>query len=113
MRSFLLLATIAALLLPAAAAVQVHIATDVNATPRRGEPGLKPNAACAPTDDPVQCAALVDLYKATNGDKWTTNTGWLNGSSYCGWNWIWPKSDPYNHPVIGVVCDRNRNVFSV
>ena len=60
--SALVLATIAALLLPAAAVVQDRIVMDVNATPRRGEPGLKPNAACASTDDPVQCAALVDLY---------------------------------------------------
>jgi hypothetical protein len=96
MRSFLLLATVAALLLPAAAAVQVHIATDVNATPRRGEPGLKPNAACAPTDDPVQCAALVDLYTATNGKQWRDNVGWLSGTSYCGWH--------------GVTCDEDGNV---
>jgi hypothetical protein len=51
-------------LLPAVAAVKVRFVTDVNATPRRGKPGLKPNAACASTDDPVQCVALVDLYNA-------------------------------------------------
>ena len=106
MRSFLLLATIAALLLPAAAAVQVHIATDVNATPRRGEPGLKPNAACAPTDDPVQCAALVDLYNATDGDKWKKNDGWLNGSSYCGWKW----DSGMGSTKGGVECDSSGNV---
>ena len=83
--STLLCLTAVVALLPAAAAVQARIATEVNATPRRGEPGLEPNAACAPTDDPVQCAALVDLYKATNGDKWANNTGWLSGSSYRGW----------------------------
>jgi hypothetical protein len=60
--------------IPAAAAAQVRIGTDVTTTPRRGEPGLKPNSFCGPTDDPVQCQALVDLYNATNGDKWTTNT---------------------------------------
>ena len=58
--TFLLLATIAALL-PAAAAVQARIVTDVNAA------DLKP--LCASTDDPEQCLALVDLYTATNGDK--------------------------------------------
>ena len=101
----LLLATIAALILPAAAAVQARIVTDVKATPRRGEPGLKPNAACAPTDDPVQCAALVDLYKATNGDKWANNDGWLSGSSYCDWNWY-----PCTPFTCGVKCDGSGNV---
>ena len=83
---------VAALLPPAAAAVQARIVTDVNTTPRRGEPDLKPNAACASTDDPVQCAALVDLYTATSGDKWTNNTGWLRGSSYCDWKGVFCNS---------------------
>ena len=88
MRSSTLLcltAVAVAALLPTAAAVQDRFDTDVNATPRRGEPGLKPNALCASTDDPVQCLALVDLYTATNGDKWAVNTGWLSGSPYCDW----------------------------
>ena len=105
--AFLLLATIAVLLLPAAAVVQDRFVTDVNTTPRRGEPGLKPNAACAPTDDPVQCAALVDLYNSTNGDKWRVNTGWLNGSSYCDWNW---KSGSFTE---GVKCDSSGNVIEL
>ena len=94
-----LTAVAVAALLPAAAAVQVRIATDVNTTTRRGEPGLKPNAICASTDDPVQCAALVDLYTATDGDKWTNNTGWLSGSSYCSW---YNKAQP--------MCDSSGNV---
>ena len=85
MRSSTLLCLTVAALLPAVAAVQARIVTDVNATLRRGEPGLKPNGVCASTDDPAQCAALVDLYTATNGDKWTRNKGWLSGSSYCDW----------------------------
>jgi hypothetical protein len=103
--STLLCLTAVVALLPAAAAVQARIATDVNTTPRRGEPGLKPNAACAPTDDPVQCAALVDLYTDTNGEKWKTNDGWLSGSSYCEWNWPdgWGTKN-------GVVCDSSGNV---
>ena len=90
-------------LLPAAAAVQARIVTDVNTT-HRGEPGLKPNALCASTDDPEQCLALVDLYGATNGDKWANNTGWLSGSSYCGWDW------DCGPDKCGVVCDSSGNV---
>ena len=97
-----LTAVAVAALLPTAAAVQDRFVTDVNTTPRRGEPGLKPNAACAPTDDPAQCAALVDLYNATNGDKWTNSTGWLSGTSYCGW---------YNSGRI--MCDRHGNVIEL
>ena len=82
MRSSALL--IAALLLPTATAAKDRFVTDINTT-RRGELGLKPNALCASTDDPVQCLALVDLYTATNGDKWRNNDGWLSGSSYCDW----------------------------
>ena len=111
MRSSALLcltAVTAVALLPAVAAVQARIVTDVNATLRRGEPGLKPNAACAPTDDPVQCAALVDLYTATNGDKWANNTGWLSGSSYCDWNW--PDGQGGKN---GVNCDSSGNVISL
>ena len=109
MRSSTLLcltAVTVAVLLPSAAAVQARIATDVNATPRRGEPGLKPNAACASTDDPVQCAALLDLYSATDGEKWYSNTGWLSGSSYCDWNWL----DSYGGKR-GVECDSSGNVI--
>ena len=87
------------------AAVQARIVTDVNTTPRRGEPGLKPNALCASTDDPVQCLALVDLYTATDGDKWTNNTGWLSGSSYCDWNW-----GSCGSTKCGVTCDSSGNV---
>ena len=109
MRSSTLLcltAVAVAALLPAVTAVQDRIVTDVNATTRRGEPGLKPNAACAPTDDPVQCAALVDLYNATNGDKWNNNKGWLSGSSYCG-------LPPYYNGWMGVYCDSSGNVIDL
>ena len=101
--ALLLLATIAALLLPAAAVVQARIVTDVTTTPHH-RPGLKPNGACAPTDDPVVCAALVDFYNATDGDKWRNNDGWLSGSSYCDWNW---KSGSFTE---GVTCDGSGNV---
>ena len=85
----LLLLSVAAIvvLLPSAAAEQDGFATDAS-TPRRGKPAvLNPHGAhyCASTDDPAQCAALVDLWQGTNGDKWVRNTGWLRGSSYCGW----------------------------
>ena len=105
MRSSALLcltAVAVAALLPAVTAVQVRIATDVNTTLRRGEPDLKPNAICAATDDNTQCRALVELYFATNGDKWTNNTGWLSGSSYCDWNWDAGSK--------GVICDDSGNV---
>ena len=106
--TLLLLTIIAALALPAAAVVQARIVVDVNTTPRRGEPGLKPNAICVSTDDPAQCLALVDLYYATNGDKWTHSTGWLNGSSYCGWNW-----DGCGNYKCGVTCDDSGNVIQL
>ena len=88
MPSFLFLTATIVALLPAAAAVKDRFVTD-----------LKPNSAvssCAPTDDPVQCAALVDLYTATNGKQWRDNVGWLSGTSYCGWH--------------GVTCDEDGNV---
>ena len=103
--ALLLLATIAALL-PAATAAKDRFVTEVNASPRRGEPGLEPNALCASTDDPVQCLALVDLYNATNGDKWTNNDGWLSGSSYCDWNW-----GSCGSTKCGVTCDSSGNVI--
>ena len=58
--------------------------------------------------DPTQCAALVDLYNATNGDKWTRNDGWLNGSSYCDWNWLEGYRDKF-----GVTCDSSGNVIKL
>jgi len=33
----------------------------------------------------VECEALVDLYDATNGDQWTSNTSWLTTNEPCGW----------------------------
>ena len=65
-------------------------------TPHLGRPGLPPNGVCASTDDYEQCLALVDLYSTTNGDGWKSNTGWLSGSSYCGW--------------FGVTCDSSGNM---
>ena len=94
---FFAVLTVAALLQPVAAA-KVRIATDVTA-PRRGEPGLPPNGACASTDDPEQCLALMDLYGATNGELWANNAGWLSGSSYCGW--------------YGVTCEGSGNVPTI
>ena len=29
--------------------------------------------------------ALLDLYKATNGDTWTTKTNWNTGNDICTW----------------------------
>ena len=51
-------------------------------------PCIITNKACDPKDDPTQCAALVNLYAATNGDKWSHKKGWVSGSSYCGWEGI-------------------------
>ncbi len=39
-------------------------------------------------NNPVICSALGDLYYATNGSGWTTNTGWSSAAagtatSYC------------------------------
>ena len=103
---FLLAAVSVAALLPAVTAAKDRFVTDVKATPRRGEPGLEPNADCASTDDPAQCLALVDLYNATNGDKWTNNDGWLSGSSYCDWNW-----GSCGSTKCGVTCDSSGNVI--
>jgi len=45
------------------------------------------------TDEPFSLAgqALVDLYTATNGPKWSGNTNWLDG-------------DPCNQHWYGVIC---------
>ena len=32
-----------------------------------------------------ECKALVKLYKATNGESWSDNTGWLSDSNPCNW----------------------------
>jgi len=32
-----------------------------------------------------ECDALVQLYAATGGDSWTTNTGWGTATDPCGW----------------------------
>jgi hypothetical protein len=39
-------------------------------------------------DDPVQRAALVALYEATDGDNWDYSAGWLSTTSYCTWHGI-------------------------
>jgi hypothetical protein len=36
---------------------------------------------CASYNDPVTCSALGDLYSATNGTSWNTNTGWSSAAS--------------------------------
>ena len=87
--------------LPAVAAVQDRFVSN-GVSPHQGETGLKPNSACASTDDPAQCAALVDLYNSAHGDKWENNTGWLSGSSYCEW---------FNGMATGAMCDRSGNVI--
>lgn len=43
---------------------------------------------CSVTNNPVFCSALGDLYYATNGSRWTVNTGWSSAAagtptSYC------------------------------
>jgi hypothetical protein len=51
------------------------------------------------TIDPVQRAALVDLYIATDGSMWNVDTGWRDYAS---------GSDPCGIPVgwSGVKCSR-------
>ena len=41
---------------------------------------------CLPENDPVECAALGDLYAATAGESWVFNTGWSNAASGLGTN---------------------------
>jgi hypothetical protein len=59
-----------------------------------------PISLCATVDDPTECHALIDFYKATDGDRWSkqwaNNGGWLAGISYCYW--------------FGVTCDENFKV---
>ena len=43
---------------------------------------------CATGNDATQCAALRDLYYATNGQSWTSKSGWSSaaagtGTDYC------------------------------
>ncbi len=59
---------------------------------------------------PDQRAALVDLYIATNGGTWTTNTGWkdyVSGSDPCDtyWTGVYPCDGSSGSP--------NRNVLYV
>ena len=74
-------------------------------------PCIITNKACDPSvrwyDPPMatECASLVNFYASTNGNKWTNNTGWLSGSSYCGWNWLDFFGDTH-----GVICDSSGNV---
>lgn len=52
-------------------------------------------AVCGVCGDvpPAERSALVDLYRATNGQAWETDTNWLTDLSVCQW--------------FGVVCDPN------
>ncbi len=48
---------------------------------------------CAAGDDPVQCAALGDLYAATNGAAWGDAPGWSAAAagvptSYCQFSYV-------------------------
>jgi hypothetical protein len=45
----------------------------------------------------AQRAALVDLYLATNGSGWSTNTGWVDYSSEVG-------NDPCDDSWAGLIC---------
>ena len=51
-------------------------------------PPSPPTFTCAAGNDATQCAALRDLYFATNGPSWTTKTGWTaavagGATDYC------------------------------
>jgi hypothetical protein len=41
--------------------------------------------------------ALIEFFKSTNGTGWRNNSGWLSGSSVCGW--------------YGIICDPNGQVI--
>jgi hypothetical protein len=56
----------------------------------------------APTA-PVQRAALVELYIATDGTAWTNRTGWQNHAS---------GSDPCDNGWAAIVCDGGSGVLN-
>ena len=43
------------------------------------------HAMCASTDDPGDCAALVDFGNALNYKKWINSANWLSSTSVCTW----------------------------
>ena len=52
------------------------------------ESTLAQTFTCATGNDATQCAALRDLYYATNGPSWSTKSGWSSAAagtatSYC------------------------------
>lgn len=48
-------------------------------------PELPPLCAFATGIPQSECEALTALYDDTNGDHWTTNTGWLQTNTPCNW----------------------------
>lgn len=39
---------------------------------------------CAPPRDPAACAALADLYDATDGARWSNSAGWAAAAADAG-----------------------------
>ncbi|MBU0487388.1 MAG: T9SS type A sorting domain-containing protein [Bacteroidetes bacterium] len=54
--------------------------------------------------NPTDSMALVDLYNATNGPYWTTNTNWLSGPVY---SWAGVGTDGYHTNVTGIDLHNN------
>ena len=50
-------------------------------------------------------SSLVSLFFATNGPAWRRNTGWLEGTDYCGWYGI--KCGDGSNTVVSITLPKN------
>ena len=46
---------------------------------------VRPLLACAPTDNPTECAALLSIYESMMGKFWRKNSGWTSSATMCSW----------------------------
>ena len=70
---------------------------------------IQEDCSCAPEFDPIDCnpphpdyESLMQLYNATNGANWSTNTGWIEGAAGESCN----PCDWMGEPWFGINCDQ-------
>ena len=59
-------------------------------------------ALCGPEDDPAECAALIDLWRAFGEPTQDAMGGWGNGQSYCMWEGIKCHTESNNVDLLQV-----------
>ena len=59
-------------------------------------------ALCGPEDDPAECAALIDLWRAFGEPTQDAMGGWGNGQSYCMWEGIKCHTESFNVDLLQV-----------